>query len=55
MDDTTEEIKNRINDILASSDNLPNNLSNGVDDPPKSNLQRLFDIDDNLDFKANPD
>ena len=48
MADATEEIKNKINDILASSGNLPPL----PDETPKSNLQKLFDIDDKLDFNT---
>ena len=50
MADATEEIKNKINDILASSGNLPPL----PDESPKSNfnLQKLFDIDDKLDFNT---
>ena len=49
MENTAEDIKNRINDLLESQNTLPEDLG-----PPKqkTNLDKLFDIDDNLEFKT---
>ena len=52
MENTAEDIKNRINDILESQ-NTQNTLPEDLG-PPKqrTNLDKLFDIDDNLEFKT---